>query len=520
MGESGMKPEDAASARDARLRPLLLSLALVMVAAYILLIAAPNLGFDDSFLKILLISAIGLGCGVSAFLMLRPDFSSLRRRASDEDDPLSHVGKRPALFTRLDKALEEHAEAGRQLALHIVDIDRFHVVNQVAGEAVGTALLGHVAARLLGLVDDESLVCRIGDDEFAVIQPETGGARHAEIYGRRILDAVHEACAEIASEIRPSASVGIAVSPGHGTEAERLMRNASLALDAAKEAGGTFRLYARDMEMAVEARRRMEKAITEGLEEGWFELHYQPQYDLATRRLTGFEALVRMNHPQLGFLMPNVFLPAAEEGGLMPRLGDWIVREAIATAANWPDHLSLAINVSDAQIRNGDLAGTVLAALDATHLDAGNLRLEISEGVLASPNEETLDQLRRLKARRVMLVIDDFGLASSNLQAITQTGCNAIKIDRSLMQHVGEDAEAEGFVRSLIRTAQSFGLAVHAEGIERAEQVLFLVTNECRNVQGFLFGRPAHPSEVAAIIAKDIRKTVKGDEERRGHAAA
>jgi diguanylate cyclase (GGDEF)-like protein len=383
------------------------------------------------------------------------------------------------------------------------------VVNEVMGEAEGDAFLRLIAERLLVLVGHPERLARIGDDEFAIIQPEAGGARHAEIYARRISDTLKDACAQLPRHSRPGASVGMAVAPDHGADVARLLHSASLALHAAKAAGGgAFRGYAREMEMLVEARLQMEKSISEGLHQGWFELHFQPQYDLRSKRLTGFEALVRMNHPELGEQLPAVFLPVAEESGLIQPLGEWIIREAVGTAAQWPAHLTLSINISCAQFRQGDVAGTVLKALSNSNFEAARLHVEISEAVLLEESESIDEQLRRLKTRGVTIVLDDFGLDGSKLRSLARSPCEAIKLDRTLVERLGEEPEMENLVRSLIGTAQSFELGILAEGVERAEQVHFLMSNACENVQGFLFGRPARAQDLAAIIAKDMRKVL------------
>ena len=324
-----------------------------------------------------------------------------------------------------------------------------------------------------------------------------------------------DVCAQIPRHARPSASIGIAVSPEHGSDATGLIHSASLALRNAKRAGGgTFRVFARDMAMAVEARLKMEKAISDGLHQAWFELNFQPQYDLRNRRLTGFEALVRMNHPELGEQLPDAFLPAAEASGLMQPLGEWIVRDALTAATRWPRHLALAINISTAQFRHGDIAGLILNALGKSELAPSRLRLEISEATLLDETSTVREQLRRLKARGITIVIDDFGMQLSRLRSLSRSTCDAVKLDRTLVESVGADRNADNLASRLIAAARSFDLDVSAEGIERAEQVQFLVSNACENVQGYLFGRPAPARELAAIIAKDVRKSAAEGEER------
>ena len=330
-----------------------------------------------------------------------------------------------------------------------------------------------------------------------------------------------DAFAQIPRHARPSASIGIAVAPDHGESAATLVHCASLALRAAKKLGGTeVCVFGREMEMAIESRRQMETAISEGLNQGWFHLHFQPQYDLGTKRLTGFEALVRMRHPELGEVVPTVFVPIADDSGLILPLGEWIVGDALTTASTWPDHMTLSLNISLAQFRDSDVSGTILHALGNSSFDASRLRVEIPEAVLLEDSEAINEQLQRLRSRGIAVVLDDFGLDISNLKLLSRALCDAVKLDRSLVQRVGEAQEMDGFVRSLIGTAQSFDLDILAEGVERAEQAHFLVSNDCNKVQGYLFGRPAPATELAAIIAKDAKNALDEEQKPREHASS
>ena len=504
------------SGRERRIRLVLLVLTLALVALY----AGMMAGFGDHIQTLLARASLAempvqsLGAAVLAALAAAAVLVRLRRRraASSQSrsaarNTVASLSRRDDLLGYLDKAIAAHVQAGRQLSVHQIDIDRFSALNAALGEAAGDALLNDVAGRLLGLVDDPARVARIGDDEFVVVQTETGGGRHAEIFGKRILDTLHEACAEIPIHARPGVSIGIAVGPNSAENAVQLLHNAGLALKAAKRAGGdTFQLFTRDLAIELEARLKMEKAIGDGLALGLFELHFQPQYDLSSRRLTGFEALLRMNHPDLGQLQPASFLPIAEASGLIQPLGEWVVREALMTAGQWPEHLTLSLNLSAGQFRGGDIAGTIARGLAAAGVSGSRLRIEISETVFANGSEAVVEQLERIRATGAQVVLDDFGLNASNLQALAGKTCDAVKLDRSFVQRIGEEPATEKLVRGLIGTAQSFNLPVLAEGIERAEQAHFLMSNDCQRVQGYLFGRPAHPTEVAAIIAKDMRK--------------
>jgi diguanylate cyclase (GGDEF)-like protein len=515
------------SGRESRMRTILLAATLVLVAFYAAVLTDFGARIGGAFdglgalaIPLAAIGAFALATLVALRLARRKTAPAQVAPVLDMRDALAAIQSREQLMKALAGLLDGHATAGRQLALHLIDVDGFHKINALLGEAEGDAFLRSVAERLRALVGQPERLARVGDDEFAIIQPETGGARHAEIYVKRIQDTLKDACAQVPRHVRPAASIGVAVAPEHGDTAGKLFHNASLALGAAKSAGGgSFRVFSRDMEMAVEARLRMEKAIGEGLNRSWFELHYQPQYDLRTARLSGFEALVRMNHPERGQLLPGEFLPTAEETGLIQPLGEWIVREAATAAAQWPEHLTLSLNISCGQFRHGDVATAIAGAKSQAGLPASRLCVEISEKTLLAKAEPIAEQLQRLKARGVTIVLDDFGVDSSNLQALARSPCDAVKLDLSLVRRIGEDPTTENIVRGLIGAARSFDLAVLAEGVESADQAHFLMANGCHNVQGFLFGRPVPATEVAAIVARDMRKAFAGEAPKQPVAA-
>jgi diguanylate cyclase (GGDEF)-like protein len=513
---SAQQLSEGGSSRDSRLKIILLAVALVLVAGYASLVTRMGDFVKQQISGILRadLPILPVAGAIAGLVVIVLGFLVLRRRGAarpksepaEVTDALAKLAGRREFLKTLESQLDSHTKSGRQLAIHLIDVDRFRLVNEVQGEADGNAFLRLLSERLLVLVNHADRLARIGDDEFAIIQPETGGARHAEIYARRIEETCKDACAQVPRQARPGASIGVAIYPDHGTDAAKLMQSASLALHAAKKAGGnTFCVYSREMEIEVEARLQMEQAISDGLHQGWFELCYQPQYDLLSRRLTGFEALVRMNHPEMGELLPAAFLPTAEQSGLIQPLGDWIIREAVSTAKDWPAQLTLSINISVAQLRHSDVASTITSALSQTEMDGARLHVEVSEGVLLDDSGAIAEQLRRLKSRGVTIVLDDFGLDSSRLKTLSRLACDAIKLDRSLIEEVGEEPETENLVRGLIGTAHAFDLGVLAEGVERAEQAHFLMSNECQNVQGFLFGRPTHVRDLGAIIAKDMR---------------
>jgi diguanylate cyclase (GGDEF)-like protein len=461
---------------------------------------------------LLLMGGIGsvVAFGGLAYLFLRGRPRTKQMKQAAEIVQKAAVAGRAELLEVLERELEANARYGRQLALHLIDIDRFRVVNQLRGEGEGDDFLRHVAERLGPLATRPERLARIGDDEFVIIQTEAGGPRHAEILARRILETLRDACAQVPRHARPGASIGIALAPDHGSDATKLLHNAALALTAAKDAGGdTFRMHSREMQLALEARLQMEKAISDGLQQRWFEVHFQPQYDLSTRRLTGFEALARLNHPELGEISPALFMPVADNSGLVQPLGEWIVRDALATAAEWPEHLTLSLNVSLAQLRDGEIANAILAALDKSNIAGERLSIELPEAALLAHAGAVYDQLARLRTRSIALVLDDFGIGASDLKLILDQGITAVKLDRTLVARIGEGHESERLLHGLIGTARSFKLDILSEGVERPEQVHFLVSHHCLKVQGFLFGRPARKRDLAAVIAKDLRNSTQ-----------
>jgi len=505
---------EEAPERESRLRTILLAATIVLVVGYWLALtnltagAGMLLGLASSPLATIAATILTVAALAGLLVLaLRRDRARKPPSPNAEPTPLAILQGRAQLLETLGRLLAEHGVAGRQLSLHLIDLDRFRELNALLGEAEGDAFLRVVAERLLVLVDQAECLGRIGDDEFAIIQPETGGARHAEIYAKRIEDTLKDACAQVPRHARPAPSIGVAVAPEHGETASRLLHNASLALRSAKlKGGGAFRVFTRDLEMGVEARLQMERAISDGLLQGWFELRFQPQYDLQSRRLSGFEAIARMKHPQRGELLAGEFLPAAEDSGLIQPLGEWLVREAITAAAEWPPHLTLTVGISPALLLHGDAAATILAAAAQAGFDPARLVIGIPETAILGLSESLADQLQRLKGRGAAILIDHFGADGSNLRSLSLLRCDAVRLDDALMRQIGENAAVEDLLRGLIGTARSFGIAVTAEGVEGVAQAHFLMANGCHLVQGFLFGRPGSAAEVAAIIAKDFRK--------------
>jgi len=419
-------------------------------------------------------------------------------------DSLTDLPNRDALRETLDAEIAAHAGQGRQLALHLVDLDGFRAINDAFGHAAGDAVLREVAARLGKLVADPRHLARLGSDEFAVLQPEAGGARHAEIYANRIGAALSGPVQAEGQDVPVSASLGVAIAPDHGTTARRVLTAAEIALRAAKAAGrNDVRLFRPDMERQTAGRAELRGELREAFERRWFEIAYQPQYDLRSGGLIGFEALMRLRHPRRGMISPAEFLPAAEEIGLVLPLNDWLLREACRAARDWPDGIGVTVNLSASQFRRNDGGQRILDLLTEAYCPPGRLGLDLTEEMLDAVGERLVEHLRRLKEAGVVLILDDFGAGPTCLANLRKYAFDAIKIDGDAVRAIGTDPAADAYARTLIGVGRGMGLVMIAECVETVEQAGFLVAHGCHNVQGFLFGAAVPVGEVPAIIARD-----------------
>jgi diguanylate cyclase (GGDEF)-like protein len=458
--------------------------------------------------------------GKSESVPVRRAFRSQAAQLPRQADPLRQLRGRGAFAAGLEEKLRGHAEEGRQLAVHRLDIDRFRQVNQAVGSDAGDALLVEVSRRLAELAGDPENLARFGDDEFAVIQPETGGAKHADIFAARIQKALEEPIAVGQSELLVTASIGIAVAPEHGPQSARLLASADLALQAAKQAGrGAIRSFAAEMDERVERRRAVEEAIRQSIQANRFALSFQPEYDLGTRRLTGFELQVRLEDPRLGILHEAEFGPVADEIGLLPAIGERAFREACRSAGKWPQHLRLGFNLLPGHLVGGDIARILGDALKANHLSPGRVDLELTEGVVCGGEQGALDQLRRLAGMGFRLVLDHYGSGHGGPHDLWRHGFGAIKVDAALIGRIGAGEGAEQLVGAIVKLGQALRLEVIADGAERVEQVHFLMLNGCRKVAGPLFGPAVAADNVAAIIDKDSRNAAAEDAARQSSAA-
>jgi len=405
-------------------------------------------------------------------------------------DPLTDLPNRAAFNEYIAKIVDLASAAGESFAVMSVDLDRFKEVNDLFGHAAGDSLLCEVAKRLQ-LAAEGLFVARFGGDEFIIVSGDGAQPAAAEALADRILHALDGDIEVAGTTMRAGMSIGVAIYPEDGTDTAGLLANADAALYRAKaEARGSIRFFEPNMDKRLRERRALQHDLRSALSRQEIALHYQPQASI-DGNVTGFEALVRWNHPARGMISPGVFIPLAEESGAIIPLGEWILREACREAASWTTALGIAVNISPAQFRHGDLVALVHTVLLETGLAANRLELEVTEGVLISDFSRAISILRRLKALGVRIAMDDFGTGYSSLSYLQAFPFDKIKIDRGFVANLDRNPQSAAIIRAVIGLGHGLNLPVIAEGVETKEQLAFLKREACNQVQGYLVGRPA-----------------------------
>ncbi|MGH6738260.1 MAG: PAS-domain containing protein [Bradyrhizobium sp.] len=419
-----------------------------------------------------------------------------------QHDALTDLPNRVLFREKMNEGLARVSAQGTSLAVLWLDLDNFKTVNDRLGHAIGDRLLCWVSDRLRECVGKNDTVARLGGDEFAVLQsgpqPES-----AERLARRLVEIINRPPPFDDQLVHSGVSVGIAIAPTDGLEAEHLMKCADLALYRAKARGrGTYEFFRSEMEQQARTRHLLETDLRGALEAGEFHLVYQPQIRIGTGELTGFEALLRWNSAKRGSISPAEFIPIAEEMGLIVPLGEWVLRTACATAAQWPNFIRIAINLSPVQFRTRGLAAMVISALAATGLAPDRLELEITESALLQDDAATIAILHQLRALGIRVSMDDFGIGYSSLSYLRQFPFDKIKIDRSFVGTLGESTGSEAIVRTIASLGANLGMETTAEGIETPEQLELVRQAGCTEAQGFHFSRPCAASDVFRIIER------------------
>ena len=422
-------------------------------------------------------------------------------------DVLTGLPNRALFLDRLDRALAWSRREGASLAVLYLDLDRFKDINDTFGHAAGDRLLIEVAARLVTCMRETDTLARLGGDEFAIAQVGVRHVTDTEQLAQRVIGELSGSFEIDGHCISADASLGITVRSGTDLallpcDSGTLLQEADVALYRAKDEGrGTYRFFETDMNVKLQERRALEHDIREGLANGQFYLHYQPQIDLRQHRIVGAEALLRWRHPRRGEVTPDQFIPLAEHTGLISQLGDWVLHEACRQAAAWPGLDSMAVNVSPVQFRRPGFVDLVQSALQQANLEPHRLEVEITEGVLLHETHETLAILLRLRKMGVAIAMDDFGTGYSSLAYLQKFRFDKIKIDRSFVRNLGHDPQAGEIVRAVLRMSHAMGIRVNAEGVEQQEQVAVLREEGCEEMQGFLFGEPLSADAFAELFA-------------------
>ncbi|HWX06463.1 MAG TPA: EAL domain-containing protein [Bradyrhizobium sp.] len=412
-------------------------------------------------------------------------------------DALTDLANRVLLNERLEQALGRRIHREEFVAVHHLDLDQFKAVNDTFGHPAGDKLLKIVADRLRGLVRETDTIARMGGDEFVIVQAPISDPADATSLAQRVIEVIGEPFDIDGHQAMIGASIGIAVGPNDGLRPDRLLRNADLALYRAKGDGrGTFRFFEAAMDLQMQTRRIMEQDLRKALQAGEFELYYQPVVNLARNAISGFEALIRWNHPVKGLVSPASFIPLAEEIGFIVPIGEWVIRQACTTAAQWPQDLHVAVNISAAQFRSPGLMQVIVGALGASGLAPTRLEIEITETVLLQNRETTLAVLHQLRALGIRIAMDDFGTGYSSLTYLQCFPFDKIKIDRSFVKDIAENTGSLNIVRAVAAMANGMGMTATAEGVETAEQLQTITSEGCTEMQGFLFSKPLPASEI------------------------
>jgi len=407
------------------------------------------------------------------------------------NDSLTGLANRASFNDRVEQEFQRHRRKGDRFAVLCLDLDRFKQVNDVFGHAAGDAVLQAAGERITAVLGEKDVLARLGGDEFAIIHR---GDCQVETLGRLGRDIITAMAAEVDFGGRSATvgvSVGIAVFPDDGPTPDALLRSADAALYKAKSDGrNTYRFFEAEMGAELRERQAMEFDLRRAIANGELRMVYQPQTSIRTQRTFGFEALLRWNHPERGEVSPSVFIPMAEEAGLIMAIGEWVLRQSCAEAASWPEPLVIAVNLSGAQLRAPNLADTIASILAKTGLEPGRLELEITETAMVEDFAKALHTLNALKALGVKVAMDDFVTGYSSLSTLRAFPFDKIKIDQTFVRNVQTNHEAATIVRAIVGLGRGLNLTVLAEGVESPEELAFLDQELCAEAQGFLFGRP------------------------------
>jgi len=439
-----------------------------------------------------------------------------RKRAEDRIhylayyDALTKLPNRSLFFRLVDQALAEARRSHHHGAILFIDLNRFKPINDTLGHAVGDRLLQGIAERLRGVVRDQDVVARLGGDEFVVALFDIARREHAAVVAQKLLAALEPPLHVDDHELKIGAAIGISTYPRDGDDTVTLLRMADIAMYRAKqeEKDGGYAFFSEEMNQRAQDRMRIESGLRQAIANDQLLLHYQPKIDLASGRIVGAEALVRWRHPERGMVPPGEFIPIAEESGLVTRLSSWVLDDALRQARAWQDAglpaTKIAVNLSARDFAPG-LAARIAAMLERQGLAPDRLELEITEGMLTENSESVIAMMDELAAQGVALALDDFGTGYSSLAYLKRFPIDTLKIDRSFVRGIPGDGNDCAIAGAIVSMAQRLGHRVVAEGVETAEQLAFLRTLGCDEIQGYLFSPPVDAEAFAAMLRADQR---------------
>ncbi|GAB4267380.1 MAG: hypothetical protein Kow0065_17990 [Methylomicrobium sp.] len=435
------------------------------------------------------------------------DISSIKEAQAQLDflahhDALTRLPNRTLFRDRLGHALVHAKRENGTLAVLFLDLDRFKYVNDTLGHPIGDDLLQKAAERMSQTIRAQDTLARLGGDEFVLLLEDDSTAHHAVIVAHKLLQIFSQPMQIEGHALTVTASIGIALYPNDGDDVDTLLKHADLAMYQAKQQGrNTYQFFSSGLTTGAFERLLMENALRGAVARNELLLLYQPQIDIADRRLIGVEALVRWRHAELGLVSPGQFIPLAEDMGIIGEIGEWVLREAARQMAAW--HAQgckiprVSVNLSMQQIDREDLVGIVAGILSSVNVPATCLELEVTESMIMRQPEQSMRQLESLRNSGVSLSVDDFGTGYSSLAYLKSLPLNKVKIDQSFVQDIGRNVEGEAIVRVIIALAENLGLETVAEGVETQEQADFLLAEGCRVAQGYLFAKPLTAAEIA-----------------------
>ena len=428
-------------------------------------------------------------------------------------DNLTGLANRLLFWEEMDRRL---AKLGpdEPIAVLYLDLDHFKEVNDTLGHPMGDKLLRDVADGLRSCTRAGDVVARLGGDEFAVLQTNTGQPEGSTFLARQIINVLSQPFLIDGQQLTVGASIGIAIAPGDGMDADQLLKNADMALYSAKADGRcTYRYFERKMDVMLQARRTLQLDLRNAVANDELEILYQPLAKVVSGEVIGFEALLRWNHPTRGRVPPADFIPIAEATGLILPIGQWVLDNACLEAARWPPHVKIAINVSPMQFRQKTLVLSVVGALARSGLSPHRLELEITEALLLQQNEHILTTLHQLRALGVRISMDDFGTGYSSLSYLLSFPFDKIKIDQSFVRDIGQKSNGLAIIRAIVGLGKSLGMLTTIEGVETTEQLKAIRLEGCVEMQGYLISRPQPASEIARLL--DTRHCGEGDDDLR-----